>query len=91
MGGRKVDEPTAEWRERNPLRRWRREHSKTAADVAGEAQIAFASIGLWEAGGRTPSDVAYAALSAVMDRDEDSLRRAWSRWLAQRPGTAAAA
>lgn len=84
-----LSEETQAWRERNPLRAWRKRQLLTMADVAGTTGLAFASVQLWESGGREPSDDAYARLAAYMDRNEARLRRAWKRWLDTRPSVAA--
>lgn len=90
MGRITADDETVAWRERNPLRRWRTAQSKTQGDVSGEAGVAFASVNLWETGARTPSDEAFAVLADLMERDERSLRQAWTRWEGARPITRAA-
>jgi transcriptional regulator with XRE-family HTH domain len=74
-----------EWIERNPLRKWRAAQDLTMADVASMMNVAFASVQLWETGGRFPSDDALGRMSELTGRSPGTLSRSFARWQGGQP------
>lgn len=71
------------WRERNPLRAWRRRTNNTRSQAATLVGCTDQAVYYWEAGERTPQP-AWMARIAIVTRTADMQRR-WYRWLADRP------
>ena len=73
----------AEWREENPLRKWRREQSHSQAAVASELEVTPQTITNWESGAYPPSTTAYAKLAELTGITNVQMR--WNAWSERRP------
>ena len=73
-----------EWKERGPLRRWRRRQGAPQAKIAVLLGKTTQAIRDYESGSYAPDDEALEALAAAMETRPDLLRRRWRRWMAQR-------
>lgn len=71
-----------EWREDNPLRKWRAENGASMSDVANLIGVSLRTVSLWEAGDSVPSKSNLDAMLSLAGKDMGEL---WEMWLDNRP------
>lgn len=71
----------APWRERNPLREWRRVKGLTVADAAIMLHVSGNTLVKWERGGGTPSQARMARIVAVTHNKR--IAQEWDTWKQQ--------
>ena len=71
----------APWRERNPLREWRRVKGLTVADAAIMLRVSGNTLVKWERGGGTPSQERMARIAAVTRNRR--IAQEWDTWKQQ--------
>lgn len=75
----------AKWRERNPLRKWRKEHGLTLYNLAIELDRSYQTLNMWEAGVTMPADDNMANIAREMNVPTATLAAEWERWKAAAP------
>lgn len=68
----------APWRERNPLRQWRRANGHTVADAAVMLNTGVTTLTKWENGAATPSVDRMERIAAVTERS--GIEQEWNTW-----------
>lgn len=73
------------WRERNPLRRWRRREGMSIAGTAGYLGVSFSAIQQWEAGSGIPGPENMQRIAEALCLTHTSLIEEWKEWHRSRP------
>jgi len=81
----KLKNRLAAWREKNPLRKWRKKHDWTQAEAANFTDLSTQSIRNFESGGFAPNDASLEAMSALLGLTTEQLKEVWKRWTNKRP------
>lgn len=71
------------WRERCPLRAWRRLFGVTQQEVATSLGVAEVTVRGWESGVSKPSGDNLAKLATLIDVDAATLAAFWRSWFAE--------
>jgi transcriptional regulator with XRE-family HTH domain len=71
------------WREENPLRKWRAQNNFSQADVAAAVGAGYHSVYDWEIGKVNPNDNQFELLSGLTKLK--TFKRTWLAWAARRP------
>lgn len=76
---------TMQYREANPLRKWRRRNNATQGFVASQIRKTIPLLSNWESGDVMPTGQSLALLAVVMGLSTESLKEAWNTWRETRP------
>lgn len=74
-----------QYREANPLRKWRRRNNATQGFVASQIRKTIPLLSNWESGDVMPTGQSLALLAVVMGLSTESLKEAWNTWRETRP------
>jgi len=77
------DETYTAWRERNPLRAFRRAHGLPLSAIAAALEVHTQTVAQWEWGGAVPTDAHMAALAALTKHP--TLAARWMAWYREGP------
>lgn len=73
------------WREANPVKKWRQKESKTQGMIAAHLDKSVQAVRLWERGENQPSEDAADDLAKMMSVTRETLERRWRVWWEARP------
>lgn len=76
---------TMQYREANPLRRWRRLNNATQGLVASQVHKTLPNVSNWESGDVMPTPQSLLELAAIMGADYKELSELWQKWFDARP------
>ena len=77
-----------EWKESNPLRKYRKENGISQSQLSLEINVSTATIQYWESGSMIPNPFNLEKISVLIK--EPDIVKAWSDWYDKRPRLAAA-
>lgn len=74
-----------QYREANPLRRWRRKNNATQGFVASQVRKTIPNVSNWESGDVMPTPQSLDLLALVMSMNPKELNELWQKWYEARP------
>ena len=76
---------TMQYREANPLRKWRRKANVTQGFVASQVRKTIPNVSNWESGDVMPTTQSMELLAMVMGVNVNDLLETWRKWYDARP------
>ncbi len=82
---RAVEAKLNEWREENPLRKWRKAVGASGGTVSSLCNVSRNSVTNWEKGHCNPAPEQMVALAHTMKITQIELESRWSSWMRAKP------